>query len=100
MTEPDQAETEDDGRRYPSTIGGLFYLLVLAVVSVALALVVLDEWRTGVRVMGGALIFGALVRLVLRTRDAGMLEAENAGEARLAPGLHGDEELPPAGRAR
>ena len=73
MTERDHAEAEDDGRRYPSTIGGMFYLLVMAVVAVALALVVLDEWRTGIRVMGGALIVGALVRLVLRSRDAGML---------------------------
>ena len=73
MTEPEHAEAEDEGRRYPSTIGGMFYLLVLAVVGVALALVVLDEWRSGIRVMGGALIFAALVRLVLRSRDAGML---------------------------
>jgi len=36
-------------------------------------LVALDEWRTGIRLMGGSLIFAALVRLVLRTRDAGML---------------------------
>ncbi len=64
---------EDEGRRYPSTIGGAFYLLVLAVVGVALLLVALDEWRTGIRLMGGALIFAALVRLVLRARDAGML---------------------------
>jgi hypothetical protein len=73
MTEPDHGEVEDDGRRYPSTIGGMFYLLVMAVVAFALALVVLDEWRTGIRLMGGALVFGALVRLVLRSRDAGML---------------------------
>lgn len=73
MTEPEHAETEDEGRRHPSTIGGMFYLLVLAGVAVALALVVLDEWRSGIRVMGGSLIFGALVRLVLRSRDAGML---------------------------
>jgi hypothetical protein len=73
MTEPDHDETEDEGRRYPSTIGGMFYLLVMAVVAVALALVVLDEWRSGIRLMGGALIFGAVVRLVLRSRDAGML---------------------------
>jgi hypothetical protein len=73
MTEPEHAETEDEGRRYPSTIGGMFYLLVLAGVAVALALVVLDEWRSGIRVMGGSLIFAALVRLVLRSRDAGML---------------------------
>jgi hypothetical protein len=73
MTEPEHAETEDEGRRYPSTIGGMFYLLVMVVVSAALALVVLDEWRSGIRLMGGALIFGAVVRLVLRSRDAGML---------------------------
>lgn len=64
---------EDEGRRYPSTIGGAFYLLVLVLVGVALLLVALHEWRTGIRLMGGALIFGALVRLVLRARDAGML---------------------------
>lgn len=60
-------------RRYPSTIGGAFYLLVLAVVAVGMAVVVLDDWRTGIRTMGGALIFAALVRLLLRARDAGML---------------------------
>lgn len=63
----------DEPRRYPSTIGGAFYLLVLGVVAVSMVLVVLDEWRTGIRLMGGALLFAAAVRLVLRTRDAGML---------------------------
>jgi hypothetical protein len=38
-----------------------------------MVVVALDEWRSGVRLMGGALIFAALVRLVLRRRDAGML---------------------------
>ena len=64
---------DDEGRRYPSTIGGAFYLLVLVVVGVALLLVAVAEWRTGIRLMGGALIFAALVRLLLRARDAGML---------------------------
>ncbi|RYB93196.1 DUF3017 domain-containing protein [Nocardioides oleivorans] len=83
MAEPDHVEhlegdpvepaPEDDGRRYPSTIGGAFYLLVLAVVAAGLVLVSFDEWRLGIRLMGGSLIFAALVRLVLRTRDAGML---------------------------
>ena len=73
--EPTSAEPVDpeDPRRYPSTIGGMFYLLVLGVVAVALVVVVLDEWRTGIRLMGGALVLAAVVRLVLRSRDAGML---------------------------
>ena len=67
------ADGEAEVRRYPSTIGGAFYLLVLAAVVVGMGLVVLDEWRTGVRVVGGALLVAALVRLLLRARDAGML---------------------------
>jgi len=70
--EPPPADP-DEPRRYPSTIGGAFYLLVLGVVAVAMVIVALDEWRTGVRLMGGALIFAAAVRLVLPRRDAGML---------------------------
>ncbi len=69
---PEGAPAEDE-RRYPSTIGGMFYLLVLVAVGVAIVVAALDEWRTGIRVMGGALVFGAFVRLVLRARDAGML---------------------------
>ena len=73
--EPTSAEPVDpeDPRRYPSTIGGMFYLLVLGVVAAAMLIVALDEWRTGIRLMGGALVFAAAVRLVLRRRDAGML---------------------------
>lgn len=63
----------DEPRRYPSTIGGAFYLLVLGAVVVAMTVVGLGEWRTGVRLMGGSLVFAAAVRLVLRSRDAGML---------------------------
>ena len=72
---PVSAEPRDpeEPRRYPSTLGGAFYLLVLGVIAVAMVIVVLDEWRTGIRLMGGALIMAAAVRLVLRTRDAGML---------------------------
>jgi len=86
MSEPDHLEPPesvepvsaepvdpDEPRRYPSTIGGAFYLLVLAVVGVSLVLVAADEWRTGIRLMGGSLVFAACVRLLLRARDAGML---------------------------
>jgi hypothetical protein len=77
MVEPEQVTPDgpppEDERRYPSTIGGMFYLLVLAAVAVGITIAALDEWRTGMRVMGGALVFAALVRLALRARDAGML---------------------------
>ena len=69
----DGAPAPEEERRYPSTIGGMFYLLVLVVVVGAIVVAAVDEWRTGVRIMGGALVFGALARLVLRARDAGML---------------------------
>ena len=64
---------DDDERRYPSTIGGAFYLLVLAVTAVGVGIVIYGAWRTGIRVMGGALVFAAGVRLLLSGRDAGML---------------------------
>ena len=73
--EPTSAEQVDgdDPRRYPSTIGGAIYLLVLAGVAASLVVVATGDWRTGVRGIGGSLLVAALVRLVLPRRDAGML---------------------------
>ena len=60
--------------RYPSTIGGAFYLLVLTATVVGLGIVLLaDDWRLGVRVVAGALAAAALIRLALPRKDAGML---------------------------
>jgi Protein of unknown function (DUF3017) len=69
----EDVDHEEEPRRYPSTVGGAFYLLMLAVSAVGLGIVVWGEWRTGIRWAGGALVFGSLVRLVLPRRDAGML---------------------------
>ena len=73
--EPVSAEPagEDDARRYPSTIGGAFYLGVLAVVAVSIGIVTTGNWRVGIRWFGGALVFAALVRALLPAKDAGML---------------------------
>ena len=71
--EPDQESAELGGRRYPSTIGGAFYLVVLAVVGIAIGIVASGAWRTGIRWFGGALVFAAIVRAVLPAKDAGML---------------------------
>lgn len=69
--EADPSAVEE--RRYPSTIGGAFYLLVLLVVGAGLVVVITGEWRLGIRIMGGSLLGAALIRLLLRARDAGML---------------------------
>jgi hypothetical protein len=60
-------------RRYPSTIGGAFYLLVLGIVAVGIGISTFGDWREGVRWIGMALLLAAGVRLVLRRQDAGML---------------------------
>ena len=66
-------DEDEEGRRYPSTIGGAFYLAVLAVVAISVGLVTTGSWRLGVRWFGGALIFASVVRAVLPAKDAGML---------------------------
>ena len=74
--EPVAAEPVEE-RRYPSTIGGAFYLVVLAFVAAGLAVVVFGDWRAGIRWMGAGLVLGAVTRLVLPSRDAGMLAVRN-----------------------
>jgi hypothetical protein len=64
---------EPEERRYPSTIGGAFYLLVLLITVAGLAVAALSDWRVGIRMLGGALLLASAVRVVLSPRDAGML---------------------------
>lgn len=64
---------EPEERRYPSTIGGAFYLLILAGTGIGVGVAASGDWRLGIRCVGGALCFAAVCRLVLRNRDAGML---------------------------
>ena len=60
-------------RRYPSTIGGALYLVVLLGVAVGLGVVVLADWRLGTSWVGGSLVFAAGCRLLLPGHHAGML---------------------------
>ena len=64
-------------RRHPSTIGGAFYLGIMAAAAVGMVIVVLGSWRTGVSWIGGSLLVAAFLRLVLPRRDAGMLAARH-----------------------
>ncbi len=65
--------TEEQPRRIPSTIGGLVYLIVVAISSAGLLVVAFGPWRRGVVLIGLGLLLGALMRALLRDRDAGML---------------------------
>ena len=47
--------------------------MVLLVAIGGIGLVLLDDWRLGVRVIAGALAGAGALRLVLPERDAGML---------------------------
>jgi hypothetical protein len=73
----DHVEHVEEERRYPSTIGGAFYLVVLAVGAVGLGIVYTGDWRLGIRCLAAGLCCAALLRLVLPARDAGMLAVRN-----------------------
>ena len=71
------AVLEEAPRRYPSTIGGAFYLSILAVAGTALFITYRHDWRLGIQILGGSCLAAALIRLVLANRDAGMLAVRN-----------------------
>jgi len=73
----DLDEEPVEERRYPSTIGGAFYLSILVVSCVAIVIAARSDWRLGVQILGGALGVGALLRLMLAPKDAGMLAVRN-----------------------
>jgi hypothetical protein len=68
---------DEEPRRYPSTIGGAFYLCILAAAGTALVISARGDWRLGIQILGGSLIAAAMLRLVLANRDAGMLAVRN-----------------------
>ena len=74
--EPDAPRPEP--RRIPSTLGGLVYLIVVSINAVGLLIVAFGPWRRGVTLMGAGLLIGAVVRAVLRDRDAGMLRVRRS----------------------
>ncbi|WP_364518192.1 DUF3017 domain-containing protein [Nocardioides sp. LML1-1-1.1] len=78
LNEQPQVPGEDDEeplgpRRYPSTIGGAFYIGILLIILTGLVVASLSEWRTGLRIVSAGLGLAAALRLVLPDRDAGML---------------------------
>ena len=73
---PDLEVSQDfdpEARRYPSTIGGAAYLMVLGGTLAGLAIVTTGRWRMGVLWIGCSLLGAAAARLVLPEHQAGML---------------------------
>ena len=64
---------EPEPRRYPSTIGGAFYIAILAVAVISLIVVGVGHWRLGIHGLAGCLVVAAGLRFGLPDRDAGML---------------------------
>ena len=60
-------------RRRPQTLGGVVYLVVVAMALVGLVITSAGPWRTGVSWIGVGLLVGSASRLVLPERQAGML---------------------------
>jgi hypothetical protein len=64
-------------RRYPSTFGGLIYLVVVLTTVVGLGLVAFGPWRRGIALVGFALVFASGMRLVTKEDEAGMLRVRS-----------------------
>jgi hypothetical protein len=68
---PERADAEL--RRYPSTIGGVLFLLALGGTLAGVGIMTTGKWRLGVLWMGASLLGAAAARLVLPENQAGML---------------------------
>ncbi|MFM9377842.1 DUF3017 domain-containing protein [Gordonia sp. VNK21] len=53
------------------------FFAVLAVVAVAAILVIIDRWRRGAFVFGAALLLGAVLRALLPSERAGLLQVRS-----------------------
>jgi hypothetical protein len=69
--------TEPVRRRYPSTFGGLIYLVVVVSTVAGLVMVAFGPWRRGVALVGFTLVFAASMRLVAKEDEAGMLRVRS-----------------------
>jgi Protein of unknown function (DUF3017) len=68
-----EAEIDQQVRRYPSTLGGLLFLAVLAGALLGVGISTFGDWRLGIMWLAFSLLVGAAARLVLPDEQAGML---------------------------
>jgi hypothetical protein len=75
MTEPRRARTEPTAAARTLRAGPL--LVVLLGVVAGLVIAILGQWRLGCLVIGGSLAVGAIERIVLPSRDVGLLQVRS-----------------------
>ena len=75
MTEPRRAHTEPPAAA--RTLRAWPLLVVLFGVVAGLVIALLGQWRLGCLVIGGALGVGAIERIALPSRDAGLLQVRS-----------------------
>lgn len=63
--------------KLPRSRGSQFYLVQLVVVAAGLVLLGLGSWRSGVAVVGGSFVVGAVARLVVPVEHTGMLRVRS-----------------------
>ena len=66
-----------EARRRPSTVGGLLYLILVALTVAGLCLVAFGPWRRGIALVGTAFVVASGSRLLLDDREAGMLRVRS-----------------------
>ena len=66
-----------EARRRPSTVGGLLYLILVALTVAGLCLVAFGPWRRGIALVGAAFVVASGSRLLLDDREAGMLRVRS-----------------------
>ena len=74
---PRQRDPVGGGSVRPRQQWPLLLVSALVLGGVVAALLGPDTWRAGCLVVGGALVLGALLRLVLTTRRAGLLRVRS-----------------------
>lgn len=60
-------------RWWPARLGGVVFLLVLALTVIGVIVAALGSWRWGTRLVGISLLVGAVARTVIPQEAAGML---------------------------
>lgn len=66
-----------ESRRYPSTLGGMFYIGLLGLAIAGVVVAAYGHWRVGVQMLAAAVVCAGLLRAFLNEIDAGMLAVRN-----------------------